>query len=164
MEAPPKRTVFDAVSSIEQTSICRLIYFAQIKSHQQVLTFFSDYSTNSFFDRISGLLLVYPSSVLHLVEADEETIYTTCLDLIMTEANGLTICRCLPVHVSTSGRLFPRWFMRKVNPPLGNGETTDFGDMMKMRNFYFNMVDIFYKFYFELKEGTANTVSTFLKS
>ncbi|XP_015111765.1 testis-expressed protein 47 [Diachasma alloeum] len=156
MEAPPKRTILDVVNSLGETGICRLIYFAEIKSHQQVLTFFNDYSTNSFFDRVSGLLLVYPTSVLHLVEADEETIYTICLDLIMNEANGLEVCRCLPVHVSTTGRLFPRWFMRKVNPPLGHCGVTEFRDMVEMKKFYFDVVDAFYKFYFELRGGTAN--------
>ncbi|XP_011311040.1 uncharacterized protein C7orf62-like [Fopius arisanus] len=155
MEEPPKRSVLDVINTLEANNICRLIYFAGIESRQQVLTFFNEYSTNSFFDRVTGLLLVYPTSVVHLVEADEETIYTTCLDFIINRENGLAVCRCLPVHTTTTGRLFPRWFMREINP-TNDCAVTEFTDVTEMKIFYFRLVDRLYKFYFELRSNTKN--------
>ncbi|KAG8557458.1 hypothetical protein GDO81_016639 [Engystomops pustulosus] len=123
--------------------IHRLIYVARISperancnalpEHYERL--FNRLIKSNLGESISGLLLLYPSCVIHMIEASSEILTGINQDLIQIQNQGaeplLQDIKILVISHNIQSRLFPQWYFRIVRLPtkyladFGNSQSED---------------------------------------
>ncbi|XP_069840116.1 testis-expressed protein 47-like isoform X2 [Dendropsophus ebraccatus] len=109
--------------------IHRLIYVAQISPEQAHRRDIPDHYDKLFHqliksnlgESISGLLLLYPSCVIHMIEATSEILTGIIQDLVQIQKQGanslLQDVKILVVSHNIPCRLLPKWYFRTVRLP-----------------------------------------------
>ncbi|XP_056390642.1 testis-expressed protein 47-like isoform X2 [Hyla sarda] len=121
----------------------RLIYIARISPEQAHCRDIPDHYERLFNrliksnlgESISGLLLLYPSCVIHMIEASSEILTGINQDLVQIQNKGesslLQDVRILVVSHNIPSRLFPQWYFRIVRLPtmylddFGHGQSVE---------------------------------------
>ncbi|XP_044160651.1 testis-expressed protein 47-like isoform X1 [Bufo gargarizans] len=121
----------------------RLIYVARISPERGHRGDIPDHYDRLFHrlvksnlgESISGLLLLYPSSVIHMIEASSEILTGINQDLIQIQNQGanslLQDIKILVISHNIPSRLLPQWYFRIVRLPTqylgdyGHGQTVD---------------------------------------
>ncbi|XP_020709025.2 uncharacterized protein LOC110117103 [Athalia rosae] len=164
MEAPQRKSMLNFVEGNRVSDICRLVYCAKMKSQfsENVLkslnTSTKEYNISSDF--ITGLLLVYPNCMVHLIEAPEEEIFQLCRHLFITCSHLIGQTKCFPIQVEVVGRFFDKWYARKASQSQVNWAEVPEGEKGRvcLEDHFENASKIYettlinlYKFYKELR-------------
>ncbi|XP_014343129.1 testis-expressed protein 47-like [Latimeria chalumnae] len=108
----------------------RLIYTARIAPDRADRRDVADYYVKLFQvslkichgEAVTGLLLLYPSSVVHMVESSSEMLYYILRDLSLMEHRGfdflLQDARILVMSHDIPTRLFPHWHYKLLSLPV----------------------------------------------
>ncbi|XP_046587883.1 uncharacterized protein LOC124293028 [Neodiprion lecontei] len=116
MEEPERKSMLHFVESNRASDICRLIYCAKTnESSDHVLKAFSLAAKEYSSEAVTGLLLVYPQYLVHLIEAPEEEIFQLCRYLFVKCSPFTGRTKCFPAQVEAGGRFFNKWYGRKAS-------------------------------------------------
>lgn len=116
MEEPQRRSMLNFVEGNRVSDICRLVYCAKInESSENVLKAFSTAAKEYFSESVTGLLLIYPQYMIHLIEGPEEEIFQLCRHLFDKCYRFIESTKCFPVQVEIVGRFFDKWYARKAS-------------------------------------------------
>ncbi|KAJ1095981.1 hypothetical protein NDU88_001130 [Pleurodeles waltl] len=73
-------------------------------------------------EAISGLLLIYPRSIVHILESSTDALYCVLQDLVEMQNRGpkplLKNAKLLIMSHNIRGRLFPQWYFRIISLPV----------------------------------------------
>ncbi|KAM9305457.1 testis-expressed protein 47-like [Gastrophryne carolinensis] len=104
----------------------RLFYIAKINPERTDYREITDHYERLFLqmlkhnlgEAISGLLLLYPSCIVHIIESSSEILYGVIQDLAAIQNLGvnslLQDARILVISHNIPSRLFPQWYFRLV--------------------------------------------------
>nr|DBA19323.1 TPA: hypothetical protein GDO54_015181 [Pyxicephalus adspersus] len=108
----------------------RLFYVAKISSERANYGHIIDHCEKLFNkllkfhlgESISGLLLLYPTSVIHIIESSSEILYGIIEDLVQSQNDGdnslFQEARILVISHNIPSRLFQQWYYRIMRPPV----------------------------------------------
>ncbi|XP_068100395.1 testis-expressed protein 47 isoform X1 [Hyperolius riggenbachi] len=104
----------------------RLFYIAKIGPEMAVYKLLTDHYEKLFHillkhnlgESVSGLLLIYPSCVIHIIESTSEILYGIIQDLAHIQHSLLQEAKILVISHHVSGRLFPQWYFRLIRLPV----------------------------------------------
>ncbi|MEE6498029.1 hypothetical protein FKM82_002957 [Ascaphus truei] len=114
----------------------RLFYIAKISPEQTDRRDVAGYYDRLFHnmmkpylgEAISGLLLVYPSCIIHVLESSNEVLYSVLKDLEQMLHQGMNAllqdAKIILISHNIPSRLFPQWYFRNVHLPMGHLEDT----------------------------------------
>ncbi|XP_018416541.1 PREDICTED: uncharacterized protein C7orf62-like [Nanorana parkeri] len=90
--------------------------YSEITDHYEML--FHKLQKFNLGESISGLLLIYHTCVIHIIESTSEILYEVIQDLVHIENIFLREARILVVSHSISSRLFQQWYFRIIKLPV----------------------------------------------
>ncbi|XP_030045242.1 testis-expressed protein 47-like, partial [Microcaecilia unicolor] len=108
----------------------RLFYVANMSSKQEDKTELAIYYDRLFYnsqkshlgESISGLLLLYQSCIIHVLESSSDNLYWVLKDLAQMQAQGpsslLKDIKILVISHNISARLFSQWSYRIIDVPM----------------------------------------------
>ncbi|XP_015595474.1 uncharacterized protein LOC107267838 [Cephus cinctus] len=168
MEEPKRRSVLDFMRSGRRLDTCRLVFCAKITvPAEEILKVYTAFAKETFPDTVSGLLLVYPDYVLHLIESSEDEIFQLCLNFQNIHPNCLGVSRCFPVQTDVRNRFFDRWYaIRVITYNLTDADTAlvnvkdNFEDITKI---YKETVVGLYRLYHELRMCNVTSTVRFME-
>ncbi|XP_043280918.1 uncharacterized protein [Venturia canescens] len=167
MEEVNTRSIFGHVSLENKSELCRLLFFGEIElSNDDVLKIYCEYAREHFSDRVTGLMLVYPNYMIHLMESTEEEIFQACLCLTNFKPKLLGISKYFPMEISVGERFFKKWYGRKVVDSLGSEnpcKEIDRENFEEVTNAYRNLMKNLYTFYNELRDVKTKSHACLMK-
>ncbi|XP_053550174.1 testis-expressed protein 47-like [Bombina bombina] len=117
----------------------RMFYVAEISSTQAKSNNINDHYEQLIHNltkshlgaAISGLLLLYPSHIIHIIESSSEILYAILQDLVQIQEQGtssiLQNSKILVISSKIPERLLPRWYSHTVRFPTVYLEDTSDG-------------------------------------
>ncbi|XP_012271587.1 uncharacterized protein LOC105694971 [Orussus abietinus] len=172
MVEPKRKSMLDFMRLNKRYDVCRLIYLARIvPSHEEdILKVFVNFAKEVFPDSVSGLLLVYPGYVLHLVESSEAEVFRVCSKFLDSHPDVFGASRCFPVQVEVRNRFFARWYARRVTryvpslPPVPAPLIRQVPDTFdNIARTYEETIVNLYKFYHELRMTSVTNHIRFME-
>lgn len=175
MNAPNTRSILDYVGLKKNSELCRFVYFGSTRlAADEILKFFGKYARENFADgAVTGLMLVYPNFMIHLMESSEQEIFQACSCLINFEPKILGLCKYFPMETSVGAdeRFFEKWYGRKVidddddDEKSGSGINNDGDDVVaedfesfeRVTNTYGSLMKSLYALYEELREAKTKS-------
>lgn len=86
-------------------------------------------------EAISGLLLIYPRTIVHILESSTDALYCVLQDLVEMQKRSptplLKNAKVLIMSHNIPGRLFPQWYFRIINLPVRYMEDSLEGQSME---------------------------------
>lgn len=156
MDEPVKKNIQDLIE-YPDSLIAKIIIFTDlISSGNKTKQFLNEFiEKHEFSNEISGLLLVYPTNLLCLIESTEEILYKVCYDLLKNNEKIFKICRHFPMHISTNERFFRRWYIKKIEilPTLPDNLLINntINHLHGIKLIYNQIIENIYKFYWQFK-------------
>ncbi|KAM5151800.1 testis-expressed protein 47-like [Mantella aurantiaca] len=108
----------------------RLFYIAKISPERTAYSNITDHCEKLFNklvkfnlgESISGLLMIYPTCVIHIIESTSEILYGIIQDLVNIQNQGMNSLlqesRILVISHNISSRLFQQWYFRIMRLPV----------------------------------------------
>ncbi|XP_053327994.1 testis-expressed protein 47-like [Spea bombifrons] len=115
---------------IQKITLNRLIYVAKISPSCMDHRNITDHYEKLFYkmlkshhgDTVSGLLLIYPSCVIHIIESSSQALYAILQDLAQLQNQDarsmLESSKVLVFSQKVPNRLFLQWYFRIINFPV----------------------------------------------
>ncbi|XP_069503459.1 testis-expressed protein 47 [Ambystoma mexicanum] len=98
-------------------------------------------------EAISGLLLIYPNCIVHMLESSIDILYCVLQDLAELQNQGanqlLKNPKVLLISHNIQGRLFPQWYFRLINLPVMYFE--DFGQDLNLETMLIDFLTMLLK-------------------
>ncbi|XP_043264899.1 uncharacterized protein LOC122404743 [Colletes gigas] len=114
MDEPVRKCVLDYIREIRRFKFCRLIFCAKVTNCDDIEQLFDTAIKKKFLERITGLLLIYPGIVIHLVEAVEDDVFRLCNEVSTNNPDVIINAKCLYMQ-SGAKRFFQKWHSARIN-------------------------------------------------
>ena len=150
-------SVLDFVRSQKDSALCRFIFCGSTTfTSEQTLKLFSHYAKDNFgANSVTGLLLVYPEHIVHLLESAEDKIFQVCSDFANVQPKWLEDCKCFPIDITIGERFFGKWHARKIIGNCNNETLKTNEDLENVKEIYYKLVNNLYSFCNELRAARA---------